>query len=410
MKVAYVSTYLPQHCGIATYTDYLIQGIRQVSTETNIKILAERSLTSGAKPVKEEKFEVIPCWERDENYIPSIVENTKDADVVHIQHEYGIYKFDNRLPEVIRQIQALKVITMHCIRPSQFSPRDAVDENTTKTLAQLADSIIVHLPSQEAILRRLGIAASKIQIIPHGTEINNVDKKLSREKLGLPLDGNIMLMFGFIKRHKCMDCAVEALKEIENSSSRGSRVFKGGGVSPLPLIDNTYLLVAGGVAENQTIRESDNQTIKEYVEQVKTRIKELGLDSRVIFYNKFIPNNIVPYLFGAADIVLFPYYEEDRSASGSLHLAIGANKPIIASRIPKFEELQNICDELLILPHNAIGIARVANRIFNDNEFRQYVTRCTEDYRNKTAWQTIAKQHLNLYTQLQLTKTSLFLA
>jgi hypothetical protein len=60
IRIAYVSTYLPQRCGIATYTDYLIRGIEQVDPASEIKVVAER----GASPVKREKFEVIPFWER----------------------------------------------------------------------------------------------------------------------------------------------------------------------------------------------------------------------------------------------------------------------------------------------------------------------------------------------------------
>ncbi len=54
MKITYVSTYLPQRCGIATYTDYLIRGIEEVGPASEIKVVAER----GASPLKQEKFEV----------------------------------------------------------------------------------------------------------------------------------------------------------------------------------------------------------------------------------------------------------------------------------------------------------------------------------------------------------------
>ena len=65
MKIAYVSTYLPQQCGIATYTDYVIRAIQKVSPLVDIKVVAEK----GALPVKQDKFEVVPCWDRNENYV-----------------------------------------------------------------------------------------------------------------------------------------------------------------------------------------------------------------------------------------------------------------------------------------------------------------------------------------------------
>ncbi|MFV1977032.1 MAG: hypothetical protein ACC651_14920, partial [Candidatus Scalindua sp.] len=79
MKIAFVSPYLPVHCGIATYTDYLIQGIRKIDPALEIKIVAEK----GADPVKQERFEVSPCWDRNEDYIRPIVSSANDADLIH---------------------------------------------------------------------------------------------------------------------------------------------------------------------------------------------------------------------------------------------------------------------------------------------------------------------------------------
>lgn len=371
MKIAYVSTYLPKHCGIATYTDYLIGGIREVERESEIKIVAEQ----GASPIKQEKFEVIPCWDRNEDYVEPIISHTKGAGVIHIQHEYSIYKFDDRLPKVLQGLdeKAKKVITIHCVRPAQFSERGAVDENSAARIAQLADQVIVHLGSQKAILTRLRIPSEKIHIIPHGTEICDEDKKASRKRLGLPTDANILLMFGFVKKHKCIHIVLEALGEI------------------LGKFKDACLFIAGGIAPGASQKDRD------YAEFLEKRIGELGLQNNVIYPNKFFPNEDVPYLLRAADIVLFPYYEEDRSVSGSFHLALGANKPIIASRIPKFEELKKICDELLVLPYNSSGITRTAIRIFEDPDFRKYILERADEYRKLTSWEAVARQHLELY-------------
>jgi len=371
MKIVYVSTYLPKQCGIATYTDYLIRGVGKVDSTLEIKIVAEQ----GASPIKRDKLEVIPCWDRNENYVESIISHSKAVDVVHIQHEYSIYKFDDRLPSVLRGLDAdtKKIITIHCVRSAQFSERGAVDEDFAARIAGLADEVIVHLPAQEAILTRLGIPSKKIHVIPHGTELCEEDKEVSRNRLDLPVNAKILLMFGFVKPHKNFHIVLDAFVEI------------------LEKFGDVYFFIAGGLAP--TASEKD----REYAEFLARRIAELKLEKNVIYSNKFFPNEDVPYLLRAADIVLFPYYEEDRSASGSFHLAIGAQKPIIASRIPKFEELKNICDELLVLPRNSSGIAGIATRLFEDQKFRQYVFDRTEGYRNLTSWQAVASRHLQLY-------------
>ena len=229
MKIVYVSTYLPVQCGIATYTDYLVHGVGKVDPTLEIKIVAER----GASLIKREKFEVIPCWDRNENYVDPIISHSKDADVIHIQHEYSIYKFDGRLPSVLQGLDAdtKKIITIHCLRPAQFSERGAVDEDYAARIAGLADEVIVHLPTQEAILARLGIPSKKIHVIPHGTELSEEDKEVSRNRFELPVRAKILLMFGFIKPHKNFHIVLEAFVEILEKF-RDVYFFIAGGLAP----------------------------------------------------------------------------------------------------------------------------------------------------------------------------------
>jgi glycosyltransferase involved in cell wall biosynthesis len=371
MKLALISTYLPKHCGIATYTHYLIRSIKKADSALEIKIIAEQ----GASPLKQDKLEVVPCWDRNENYVEPIISHTKSADVVHIQHEYSIYKFDDRLPSVLHGMDknTRKIITIHCVRPSQFSERGAIDEDYAARIAGLADEVIVHLPAQEAILTRLGIPSKKIHVIPHGTELSDEDQEVSRKRLGLPVDAKILLMFGLVKPHKNFHIVIDALVEIRKK------------------FNDVCFFIAGGLAPTASDKD------KEYAELISIKIEDLKLENNVIYSNKFFPNQDVPFLLRSADIILFPYSEEDRAASGSFHLAIGAQRPVIASRMPKFEELKNINDELLVLPYNSSGIAGTVIRLFEDKDFRQYVIDRTDDYRKLTSWETVASQHVELY-------------
>ncbi len=374
MKIAYVSTYLPQQCGIATYTDYVIRAIQKVSPLVDIKVVAEK----GASPFKQDKFEVVPCWDRNENYVDPIISNIKDADIVHIQHEFGIYKFDDRLPTLLKRLTAERkrtIITIHCITPLQFSNRGVMKmaENCVKKIAELADEVIVHLDSQKAILERLGIPSEKIHIITHGTALSDADKKDSRRRLKLPEEGNIITVFGFINPFKGLDVSLEVLKEI---------IYE---------VEDVYLFIAGGLAPTASEKQ------RKYVQFLKKMILKNKLTDNVLFSDNFISNKEIPYVFGASDVVLYLHYHEDRSASGSIHLAIGAKKPVIAYRVPKFEVVKHISDELLILPGDVSGIAQTAIRLFTDKEFEQYVLERTEKYRRATSWPVTVRKHLRLY-------------
>lgn len=339
----------------------------------DIKVVAEE----GAASVKQERFEVVPCWDRNTNFVEPILSNTTDVDIVHIQHEYGIYSFDDRLPVLLERLNETAkrtIVTIHCVRPSQFSASGDVDEKFAQRIAELADDVIVHLESQKAILERLRIPSAKIHIIHHGTAVSNADKKVSRLRLNLPEEGKIITVFGFVNPFKDLDVSLEVFKEIREE------------------VEDVYLFIAGGLPPDAT------RKAKDYVELIRKRIEELDLMDMVIFPNVFFANEEIPYIFGASDIALFTHYHEDRSVSGSIHLAIGAKKPVIAYRIPKFEVVKNICDELLILPDNASGIAKTAIRIFKDKEFERYVLDRTDGYRNATSWPVTVHKHLKLYS------------
>jgi glycosyltransferase involved in cell wall biosynthesis len=86
-------------------------------------------------------------------------------------------------------------------------------------------------------------------------------------------------MFGFVKPYKCMHLGLEVLKEVKAE------------------VEDTYLFIAGGLSPGASKRD------KNYVEVLEKRINELDLQDMVIFPNRFFPNEDIPYIFGASDIV-----------------------------------------------------------------------------------------------------------
>ena len=381
MKLAYVSTYPPQECGIATYTEYLVHGLRMADPDLDIEVVAERdagSVTLG-------RFVVNPCWDRNGNYVEPIISATEDADVVHIQHEYGIYNLDDRLPTLLERLNAAgkhTIVTLHCVRPTQISVNGAKDEHFVKAIAERAHEVIVHSSAQKEILRRLGIPAKKIHCIPHGVALSAANKKDSRVRLHLPVEGKIITVFGFINPFKGLDTSLEVLKEIQKE------------------VEDAYLFIAGGLPP------TSSQNVRDYVTLLRKRIAALGLTARVIFPNRFVPDEELHLIFGASDIVLFAHVHEDRSVSGAIQLALGAKRPVIAYRIPKFELIKRISDELLVLPGDVATIAKTAIRLFTDTEFKRYILDRTERYRKITSWSVIAGKHLDLYRDLEPRKWS----
>ncbi|MEO0084247.1 MAG: glycosyltransferase, partial [candidate division WOR-3 bacterium] len=259
-KLAYISTYSPQPCGIATYTEYLINGLMKLKKDLSIRVIAE----SKAEHYKNNFIEVLPVWNRFNDYSKPIIKYSKGFDIIHLQHEFGIFQFDNRIIKMLNGLNEVgkKIVTFHCIKPKQFADSPTIEAHI-KAVANLADLNIVHLPAQQAVLTRLGIERKKIRLIPHGTELINIDKKIAREKLNLPIAGKILLMFGFVKAHKGYEIVLDSLREI------------------IKYFPDTYFFIAG------TLPSKPQKSEIKYLNYLKRRINALHLTKQVIFPNKF---------------------------------------------------------------------------------------------------------------------------
>lgn len=374
MKIGFISTFLPQRCGIATYSNFLLSALRKIAPDLNITIVAE----DEAAPKQTDNFSVKPVWNRKQNFSDEVVSIVADQDLIHLQYEPSIFDSVEQLSEFFQKIppKVKKVVTLHCIRPAQFAPKSR-EEELEFSLASWTDKVIVHQKSQYLILKRWQMPDEKIELIPHGTELSKRDKLEARQLLDLPESAKVLLMFGFIQPTKNIHVVIELLKKIAAE------------------VPDAFLFIAGGLVPYPQKEDQD------YLEKIRRKIDELGpLKSRVRFAGYFFPHQDIPFLLASADVILLPYCDEDRSASGAFHLALGANRPVVAYRIPKFEELMEICDELLVLPNDRHGLEHTIIRVLTDEKFRTFAKEQIEKYAQKTSWEKIAAKHLDVYKSM----------
>ena len=85
------------------------------------------------------------------------------------------------------------------------------------------------------------------------------------------------------------------------------------------------LLVAGGVKKGN----------EDYLNEI---INAAGDSDNIFIINKIIPDREVPYFINSADFMLFNFTEI--LTSGSVHLALSYNKPIIIPKLGCLNELK----------------------------------------------------------------------
>ncbi|RLG76871.1 MAG: group 1 glycosyl transferase, partial [Thermoprotei archaeon] len=177
LRIGFLSRYPPMHCGVGEYTRFLVSALKSIAPWLDIIVFT--STSNGAEPWHDRllNIEVVPVFnEGDRGYekLLDALAAIGGVNILHVQHEYGIFGAGQGLIKTVRDARDEKlvkkaVITMHTV----FHPSSGRDKEAKfQKLLNIFDAVIVHSILQEFELQWQGVEPSKIHRIPHGTLIN----------------------------------------------------------------------------------------------------------------------------------------------------------------------------------------------------------------------------------------------
>ena len=376
-KIAYVSTYPPTHCGVAEYTRMLASALKSISPQTSIYILCDTD-SGGERFDEEAKAHVYPAFvRRSNNYsrILDILTEINGVDVIHVEHEYGIFGDTPAILEACVKAReeglAKKIVfTMHTVYHPLSGRIGALDFQ--KRLS-LADAIIVHSYLQEFEIQHQGVDPIKIYRIPHGTFMNpylGIPRFKLIEELGLTeydIKGLITVVPGFLRKDKGLDILIDAIKLLDKG-------------------DNVTVITAGEVRDREVI---------DMIEGARERLN-------IIFIEKYLSNEEMLKLIALADAIALPYRDKHGlySVSGILHLSMGSFKPIIGTRAPRLIELYQFAPRLTVPPRNPKEFAKRMKWLIENYDYAVAYMAYMYGYAVRTQWLRMARRHLSLYLNL----------
>ena len=270
----------------------------------------------------------------------------------------------------LRLLRLNLVYTAHDVLPPEKKKLDTLIKRLVYTSAKV---IIVHSDYLKRMLvKRFGVPAGKISIVPHGNFDNYlpeqpVGRAAARQALDLPQEAHVMLFFGIIREYKGLDLLLQAFEQATR--------------------DNPHLhLVIAGSALNEALKEK-------YARQ----IAGMAARERVLYHAEFIPNERVALYFEATDAVLLPY--RNIYHSGVLHLAYSFARPIIATRVGDFPEaIEPGKSGLLVQTIDAAALQRAIQEAFRDPEalaeMGRYARRLSE---TQYSWDNVARLTRQVY-------------
>jgi polysaccharide biosynthesis protein PslF len=297
---AMVSTYPPTQCGIATFAAALSGGLYEYGDDVGI-------VRVGADGEPPAKIVVAELNDADGHETIDAMDELNRADVVIVQHEYGIYDGPDgeSIVPVLEGIDRPTIVVAHTVlehpTPHQRSVLEAV--------VRAADAVVVMTEAGRVRLcTSFDVDARKISVIPHGAAVSDaVRLEDSKERPRL-------LTWGLLGPGKGIEWAIDAMAMVSD-------------IRPKPLY-----IVAGKT--HPKVKEYEGDVYRDMLIQ---RAKDRHVD--VVFDDKYRTVPALSQLISELTMVILPYDSPDQVTSGVLVDAIAAGRPVIATAFPHAVEL-----------------------------------------------------------------------
>jgi glycosyltransferase involved in cell wall biosynthesis len=348
-KVAFLGTYLPRRCGIATFTNDLCQSIVTQYPGSECFVVPVNDIPEGYDYPDEVRFELteqdVESYQRAADFL-----NFSNTQVVCLQHEYGIYggPAGSHILALLREIQAPIVTTFHTI----LDQPNADQRRVLQEIIRLSSRLVVMTERGERMLQQLyKVPPGKIDLIPHGIpDMPFVDPNFYKDLFGVE-GKKVVLTFGLISPGKGIDYAIRALPEA---------------VQVCP--DLVYIIL--GATHPNLLREQ-GETYRLSLERLAS---ELHVKKHVIFHNRFVSPEELKEFIGAADAYVTPYLNPAQVVSGTLAYAFACGKAVISTPYWHAEELLADGRGVLVPFRDSQAIGRELTAVLQD-EVRRHAMR-----------------------------------
>ena len=370
-RIAYLSTYPPRECGIATFTKDLVDSIEEVGDFRPPAIIAINEKATVYDYDERVKFQI----RRDsaEDYVQAAnYVNSSRIDLVNVQHEFGIFggEWGEHLNVFLQNLQKTVVTTLHTVEP-ELPPKAQV---VLKNINSQSSAITVMANGAIKILERYGIPRRKVKVIHHGCpRINFVSSDSVKPSLGL--EGRVILStFGLISRSKGLEYAIQSLPAIVG---KDPRVF--------------YLIIGETHPE---VRKFEGEA---YRKELMKLVDQLGLEEHVGFHNRFLSKRELIRYLQATDIYLTPSISPNQISSGTLIYAVGAGKAIISTPYLQAKEVLAHGRGLLCEFRDPESISKRIEQLLGNVTLRRRIEMKVHRYSRGFLWSNVAAKYSKMF-------------
>lgn len=374
-KVAYVGTYPPKECGIATFTMDMVNAT-DLSGWRSIVIAVDDEAPEGGHP-DGKVVSTIRKEVRGDYRSAARLLSEHDVTLLSIQHEYGIFGGDHGdyVLDLVRAATMPVVVTLHTVLPR---PDDAQCRIIKEMEKYVAGFVVMAHKAVDLLHSSYGISRKKVHVIPHGAP-NTPFNAGPEAKRRFGLEGKrVLSSFGLISPNKGIEDAIAALPAVVEKEP-----------------DTLYLVLG---QTHPVVKRREGEW---YRDSLIHQVEKLGLTDNVRFVNEYLSlQQLIEYLL-ATDIYITPYYANPHQiTSGTLAYAMAAGKVIVSTPYTYAEELLADGRGFLYPFRDTNILSETLSRLLTDNALFEKTRRRAYDYGRSMTWQSVGNQYTRLFTEM----------
>jgi glycosyltransferase involved in cell wall biosynthesis len=397
LRVAFVGTYPPRQCGIATFTHDLAAAVsepwtapargatwtkpaRQVRDRSSVTDIV--AVDSEVRDFPQEvRLRLDP--ERPADYL-GVADRLNRAghDVVSVQHEFGIYGGvdGERIVDLLEELDVAAVTTLHTVlsHPSDHQRR------LLRLIARASCRVVVLSHGAAHTLADVyDIDRSRIRVIPHGVpDLPFIDPDTVKPSLGLAGRPTV-LSFGLLGPGKGYELAIRAMSDVVRQAPEACYVILG--------------------ATHPELRRRDGEA---YRHALQSLVAELGLGQHVRFVDEYVSLPALGRWLQAADVFVTPYPGAEQAVSGTLAYALGTGKALVSTPYAYALELLAEGRGRLAQFGDSAALGREIGRFLTDRVARDEARRRAYAYGRRMTWERVGAAYRELFAEVAAERAS----
>ena len=378
-RIALIGNSPPRLCGIATFTEDLRAALSAAYRRLAVDLYAMNDV-GGRYDYGPEVVCTIDQDDLSDYQLAAQRINESGADVVLVQHEYGIFggPAGSLLLRLLDRVEAPVVVTLHTVLQDPNAEQRAVIEALMRRSARM---IVMAEKGREILERVHGVPRGRVAVVPHGVP----DRPL-RDPAELQRDfgfegHRILLTFGLLSPNKGIETMIRAMPAI---------------VSAHP--DALYV-VLGATHPHLVAREGES-----YREGLVALAEEVGVSNNVRFIDGFLQQELLLDYLEASDIYVTPYLHEAQITSGTLSYAVGLGKPVVST--PYWHAAELLADGVGLLTDfgDSEGFAQAIVGLLDDAGQMEALRRRAWEIGRSMIWARLADAYVEICEAAVATK------